>query len=370
MQNAWHDIQGFSEYAATPLHDLAALAHRQQLGAILYKDESCRFDLGSFKVVGAAYAVAQAVQALVARVRGVTPSLKDVASGAYRDIASRLTFVCATDGNHGRAVAWAASRAGCRCRVYLPRAVSKTRENAIAQLGAETVRVAGNYDEAVHLIATHAAARNWLVVSDTSYRDYREVPRQIMLGYSCIGLEVMAQLGDAPTPTHVIVQAGVGGLAATLCALFWQHYGRRRPRFIVTEPTAAACLMASARNGRLTRVIGDLQTIMGGLSCGEPSEIAWEVLRSGAYAFVTLNDKTIPAAMRLLARPSGADPTIIAGESGVAGLATLLELSGSSEARRTLDLDERSRILLIGTEGNTDPEIYRELVGLTSESAM
>ena len=349
------EIASWPYYAPTPLHSLAALAGESGLAAIHYKDESQRFGVRSFKALGGAYAVLRLIQQHVQRETGATPSSADLRLGAHAAIAAQLTVTTATAGNHGRAVAWGAAEFGCRAVIYVPRTCSPIREHAIASLGADVVRTPSDYDDTVRQCAADAARNGWQVVSDTSWEGYEEIPATIMAGYTVMVFEAAEQLG--PPPTHVFVQGGVGGLAAAACAHYWLRCGAARPRFIVVEPEGAACLMSSARAGRPTRPAGEIHTIMACLECGEVSPVAWQVLDKGANFFMTIPDDAAPATMRRLAQ-SG----IIAGESGVAGLAGVLAAVQDPQARTQLQLTNDSRVLVFGTEGATDPLMWRKLV--------
>lgn len=346
----------------TPLHDLPGLARAAGIGRLLYKDEGSRFGLGSFKALGGSYAVLRLLQQEVRRATGTTASSTDIAAGRHADLGSRVTVTCATDGNHGRSVAWGARVFGCRCVIYVHQGVSAARADAIAAYGAEIRRVPGTYDDAVRRAASDAASHGWHVVSDTSYEGYVEVPRDVMQGYAVMVDEALAQAGGA-LPTHVFVQGGVGGLAAAACAYLWERFGARRPRFVVVEPEKADCLYLSAVAGRPTPAEGALDTIMAGLACGEVSLLAWRILERGADAFMTIADESAADTMRLLAAGDAGDPVIIAGESAVAGLAGLLLAAGNDAMRRALELGPESVALVFGTEGATDPEIYRRIVG-------
>lgn len=222
----------------------------------------------------------------------------------------------------------------------------------------------GTYDDAVRRASLDAAAEGWSVVSDTSYDGYTDVPRDVMQGY---GLMVEEGLAQSAVPTHVFVQGGVGGLAASVCAYFWERFGAERPRFAVVEPEKADCLYRSAVAGKPTAAEGGLDTIMAGLACGEVSILAWRILQTGADAFLTIGDDSAIDCMRLLAEGRGGDMPIVAGESAVAGLAGFLRASADPELRRRLALDQSGRILLFGTEGATDSEVYMRLVGRAPE---
>ena len=361
---AVEEIRAWPDYRATPLRALPGMAEAAGIGELLYKDESTRFGLGSFKALGGAYAVFRfLVRELTARGVPQPIPVSSLMAGQHAGVVSRLTVACATDGNHGRSVAWGARMFGCGCVIFIHANVSEAREAAIAAYGARVVRVAGNYDDSVARAADDARANGWQVISDTSYPGYTEVPREVMEGYTVMVGEAIDEIGDSRPPTHVFVQGGVGGLAAAVCAPLWWHYGGSRPRFIVVEPENAACLYASAEAGVPTHIDGDLDTVMAGLSCGEPSLIAWPLLDAGTHFFMHIPDGGALAAMDRLATGEGGDTPVVGGESGVAGLAGLLALCRDPEARRRLGLDASARVLVFGTEGDTDAELYREIVG-------
>ena len=361
---AMGEISSWPGYAPTPLLSLEGLAKSLGIGGLHYKDERGRFGLGSFKALGGAYAVANVLRDKVMRARGLSGvTSSELLSGVYRDLVAAATVTCATDGNHGRSVAWGAQLFGCRCVIYVHETVSQGRRDAIARYGAQVLEVKGNYDDAVRHAATTAAAEGWTVVSDTSYPGYRDIPLDVMHGYGVMAGEIEHQLQGAPAPTHVIVQAGVGAMAAAICASFWMHWGQDRPRFVVVEPALADCIYRSVERGQRVTVHGSLETVMAGLACGEVSELAWEILQGGVNACVAVDDAYALDAMRRLARPVAGDPPVVAGETGGAGLAALLAAMDHPDIRRTLALDANSRVVIMGSEGDTDPVIYREIVG-------
>jgi diaminopropionate ammonia-lyase len=360
---ASREITGWPGYAETPLTALPGLADRAGVGMLYYKDEGTRFGLGSFKALGGAYAVFRLLTRELERraaTSGVT--VADLISRRYEETTRNITVTCATDGNHGRSVAWGAQLFGCRCVIYVHETVSEGRVSAIAAYGAEVRRNPGNYDDAVRAAARNAASEGWYVVSDTSYPGYTEVPRDVMQGYTVMVDEALSQLG-AQEVTHVFVQGGVGGLAAAVTAHLWERCGSKRPRVVIVEPKNADCLYMSALRGELTVVHGKLDTIMAGLSCGEPSLVAWNLLADGADDFMTIDDAAAVQSMRLLAEPSQGDPAIVAGESAVAGLAGMLLAAQDAAASVALNLSSASVVLVFGTEGDTDPELYRNIVG-------
>ncbi|NKC30661.1 diaminopropionate ammonia-lyase [Falsiroseomonas selenitidurans] len=352
------EIEGWPGYAPTPLHDLPEVAAAARLAEVAYKDEAGRFGLGSFKALGGAYAVARLLVGELAR-RGVAnaATTTELEEGAHRDALRAITVTCATDGNHGRSVAWGAQRFGARCVIFVHETVSQGRRDAIARYGAEIRVVPGNYDDAVREAARLAAAEGWFVVSDTSYEGYTEVPRDVMQGYRLMAEEAAAQMAGR-VPTHAFIQAGVGGVAAAVSIQLRARFGAG-VKLVVVEPERAACLLASAEAGEAVAVEGELDTLMAGLACGEPSLLAWQELERGAFAFMAVSDASAVDAMRLLARRQ---PGLVAGESAVAGLAALLLVARDPMTRAMLGLEAESRVLLFGTEGATDPELYERLI--------
>jgi len=355
------EIASWPGYAPTPLLALPGLAARLGLARLWWKDEGRRFVTGSFKALGGPYAVGRVVQAAVERATGRRPAMAELAAGRHAEIARGVTVTCATDGNHGRAVAWGAAMFGARAVIFVAAGVSAGRAAAIAGFGAAVERVPGSYDDAVRHAAATAAARGWTVVSDTSYAGYTEIPRDVMHGYGVMADEALEQL-DA-RPTHVLVHAGVGAWAAAMCARFWQEWGAARPRFIVVEPDRADALYRSAVAGHPVAVPGPHDTVMAGLACGEVSPLAWEILATGADDFVVIPDSRAIEAMRALAAPAGGDPPVVAGETGAASLGAVLAASADPALRAALGLDAAAAVLLFGSEGATDPDIYRRLVG-------
>lgn len=358
--SAQAEITAWKGYVPTPLHALPGLASALQLGAVHYKDEGNRFGLGSFKALGAAYAACRVLQQQLSKQRGHAVSLADIRAGNYSDDTKQITLVTATDGNHGRSLAWGAQRFGAPCRIYIHSEVSQNRARAMEKLGAVVVRIDGDYDASVSVARDDAAAQGWFVVSDTSWAGYVDPPRDVMAGYGVLIDETNQALTSAPT--HVFVQGGVGGIAAAVAAAMRQKWGADNPRIIVVEPDRAACLFASAQAGEISAVDIQTETMMAGLSCGEPSPLAWEVLQSEASDFITIPDSFVAPAMRMLGNPMASDPVIVAGESAVAGLAALIASCMDETHRKALGLNQNSRVLLIGTEGATDPEIYRQIM--------
>lgn len=359
------EITSWTGYKETPLRQLPGLARALGIKQLYYKDEGGRFGIGSFKALGGAYAVFRLIQSEIDRKSGKRVHARDILSGTYRNITSEMTVTCATDGNHGRSVAWGAQMFGCRCVIYVHATVSEGRCAAIAQYGAEVRRVAGNYDDAVRQADHDAQNNGWFVVSDTSYEGYVNVPRDVMQGYSIMVDEALRQMSSRPT--HVFVQGGVGGLAAAVCAHLWQRYGNERPVYVVVEPDKADCLYRSAIAGRPTAVHGALDTIMAGLACGEVSLLAWKILQPGTDAFMTVTDDAAAEMMRILADARFGDEPIVSGESAVAGLVGLAVAAANPDARIRLALDRNSVALVFGTEGATDEEVYRQIVGRSAD---
>ena len=355
LESAWNEAREWPEYSETPVHDLTKMAKDLDVAQILLKDESGRFGLGSFKAIGGAHGVLQAVQSEL-HDRGIVVDGAGLRSGRYQEETANIVLICATDGNHGRAVAWAARNLGCPCVVYVPSIVSKARRASIEAEGATVVRINGTYDEAVRDASDAAAKCGGLVVSDHSFPGYETIPRAIMQGYTIVAAELLEAIASQPLPTHVFVQGGVGSFAASICGYLWEKLGVDRPVFICVEPTVADCLYQSAVAGRLVTVAGDLDTVMGCLSCGEASTLGWKILRDGATAFLTISDTQAVNAMRALSSKVDGEQEVVLGESGTAGLAGLLAVGMDEMAREQLSLDRDSRILLFGTEGANDPK--------------
>lgn len=354
----------------TPLWSLHAAAQRLGVAEILIKDESSRSSLGSFKALGAPIALVKLVRRLWPTER---LTARDLFQGRCRPLVQSLTVISATDGNHGRALAAAASSLGCRCVIVLHAQVSPERERAIAAYGATIVRIAGNYDASVREAARLSIENNWLVVSDTSYAGYEEIPRDVMQGYGTIAAEVLEQSDDndgGPPFTHVFIQGGVGGLAAGLASYLWERYAERRPTLIVVEPEQADCLLQSAVRSVASKATGTVDSVMAGLACGEASALAWKFLQPCIDAFQTVTDEEAVAAMRMLASGVGSDIPIVAGESGAAGFAGLVSLLEDRERAGMIGLDSRARVLLINTEGATAPSVYADLAGESAEDVL
>ncbi len=364
FRTARETISAWPGYAPTPLVPLPGIAAHAGVASVHYKDEGGRFGLGSFKALGGAYAVAQLLRRQVAaREGGALPNMAEILSGRYADTVGGITVCCATDGNHGRSVAWGARTFGCRCVIFIHATVSEGRKQAIEKFGAGVVRTKGNYDDSVREAEATAKREGWFVVSDTSYPGYTEIPKDVMQGYELMAGEVMEQFGGTKPVTHIFLQTGVGGMAAAVTAHYWRRLGRERPKVVLADPKRSACWLESLRAGGPTPVHGDLDTIMAGLACGEVSVLAWEILKTGADAVIAIDDEVAVDCMRLLAEGRFGDRPLVAGESAVAGLGALLAVAADPKARAQLAVGPQARVLLFGTEGDTDPAVYREIVG-------
>ncbi|CAH2605655.1 2,3-diaminopropionate ammonia-lyase (plasmid) [Rhodovastum atsumiense] len=352
-------------YAPTSLVSLENLAAALGVRSLHVKDESARFGLKAFKVLGGAYAMARHIADLLGRDIDDLPFV-ELASERIRGEIGTIVFATTTDGNHGRGVAWTARQFRQKAVVYMPRGTTPQRLEAIRAEGAQAEIVDLNYDEAVRMTAREAEAHGWLVVQDTAWPGYEKIPLWIMQGYGTLMLEAMQQLHEVP-PTHVLIQAGVGSLAGMVQGMVTAAWGKDRPRVIVVEAAAADCLYRSAVTAgcRPVTVGGDLATVMAGLACGEANTIGWNILRDYAEAFVSCPDFVTTRGMRVLGNPLPGDPAVVSGESGAVttGLLSILLQSGCwAETREALGLDAQSRVLVVSTEGDTDPQRYRSIV--------
>ncbi|MDG4877142.1 diaminopropionate ammonia-lyase [Mesorhizobium sp. WSM4935] len=352
-------------HAETPLHALPALARELGIGTLHVKDEGKRLGLGSFKALGGAYAVMHLVLEEAGRRLGRAVAVEELHKPEVKAIAAQMTFACATDGNHGRSVAQGAGLVGAHSVIFVHSGVSNERVAAIARFGAEMVRVAGDYDQSVREAARVAAERGWTVVSDTSWPGYERIPGLVMQGYTVIVREALRRLPEPPT--HIFLQAGVGGFAAAVAGHLAIMLGEDRPTVIVVEPARAACVYETAKAGRPVTIAHSKPTVMAMLECYEPSLVAWRVLSRIGDAFMTVDEEDAVSVMNRLARPSGNDPAIVSGESGGAGLAGLIRAAGDRKMRAALGLDGNSRVLIINSEGATDPGRYAELVGMAPD---
>lgn len=361
-------IAGWPGYAESAQHHLPGLAARLGVADISLKDESTRFGLGSFKALGGAYAVARLLQRRAGETLGRAVAMEEITSRALPEIAEATTVCCATDGNHGRSVAWGARNFGCRCVIFIHATVSEGRKSAIEAYGAEVRRCAGNYDDSVREAQATADQEGWFVVSDTSYPGYMEIPKDVMQGYELMADEAFSDLSTPPT--HIFLQTGVGGMAAAVTANAVRRWGEGRPAVVLCDPDRAACWLDSLVAGRPVAVDGDLDTLMAGLACGEVSALAWQILSDFTDAVIALPDSSAIEAMKLVADPAAGDPPVVAGESAVAGLAGLIAAVADNDLKAALGLDGTSRIALFSTEGDTDAELYRDLVGRSAAEVL
>ncbi len=345
---AWTYHHTLPEYQPTPLHNLAGLACELGLGSLHLKDESARFGLNAFKGLGASFAIHHWL--------------------THHREAGSVTFTTATDGNHGRAVAWSARRSGARAVIFIPTHSADARIEAIAREGAEVVLVDEGYDAAV--VRAHEAAQQpgWVLIQDCARPGYEEIPEWIAAGYWTLARELESTVfpADGPAVDLVVLHAGVGTWPAAIVSYLWHRYGVRRPRIVVVEPAEADCVLASVIAGQPTCARGSLQTIMAGLNCGWPSTIAVGAMAHGVDALIAIPDLWAERAMRRLACPAEGDPVVVAGESGAASVAGLLALAtGPSFApvAEHLHLGRESRVLTWSTEGATDPAGWARVVG-------
>ncbi|WP_354444706.1 diaminopropionate ammonia-lyase [Ottowia thiooxydans] len=370
------------DYSPTPLVSLSSLARKLNLAELAVKDEGSRLGLKSFKALGGAYAVFRLALEQAGKRSGRSISINELpcsptgsldsstqpleaGSAAFQAVAREMVFACATDGNHGQSVAAGASLIGARSIIFVHEGVTQARRDAIARFGAEIRVISGSYDDAVSECAKASLAQGWTLLSDTTWPGYEDVPRWVMQGYTLISAEVCEQL-SAP-PTHVFLQAGVGGFAAALCSSMFEAWGPAT-KFIVVEPERAACLLASARAGKPIAVAPQEPTLMSMLECYEPSLLAWKVLTPIVHSFMTVNEDEAIGAMQQLALPEEGDVAILAGESGSAGMAALLSAFADPELTSALGLSQSSRVLVINTESATDEARYEELVGVPAST--
>jgi diaminopropionate ammonia-lyase len=354
-------LRAFPDHGPTPLRRLDSLAQSLGIGSVLVKDETARLGLSSFKALGGAYAVLRIAQRRASVALGREVDFRELMLPQSWELNRGLTVCCASDGNHGRSVAAGAKLVGAACKVFLHAGVSAERAAHIEELGAEVVRIKGSYDKSLDAAAKAVVGNGWILVADIAAADdpaSAEICGFVMQGYSMIVEETLAQISDAELPTHVFIQAGVGGLAASVAG----HWRALRPgtaaRFVIVEPERAACLAESAKAGRPVTLPYTEATIMAMLECQTPSPLAWPVVHALADGFMTISEDEARAAVRRLARPQVGDPTIEAGESGAAGLAGLIAALGDPATAEALGLDRSSRALVIATEAPTDRSVW------------
>lgn len=344
------------EYYRTPLVSLEKLSEKIGVGKILVKDESYRFGLNSFKSLGGIYAIYKTLEEMA----GKNISISEIFSPKFKETIGELTFSAATDGNHGLGVAWASMKLGQKAVIYLPKGTVPQRIEAIRNTGAKAVVIDGNYDDAVEKMARDGQNEGWHVISDTAWEGYQDIPTWIMQGYTVLFDEAMEEIKEngGDMPTHIILQAGVGSFSASGVGYFNSIYGKKRPISIIVEPDNAACFYESIQidDGKPHRAKGDLSTIMAGLSCGVPNPIAWNIHLDYSDIFVSCRDELSALSMRILGNPLKGDKKVISGESGSIGLGVLMHI------KNDLELGKDSEVLLISTEGDTDPKGYLDVV--------
>ena len=357
----------FSQYCPTPLVALPGLAGQLGLKSVCVKDESKRFGLNAFKVLGGSYAVARCLaERLNLPEQGLTKS--QLHNTAASTAADNITFISTTDGNHGRGLAWTARELGYPCIIYMPKGSEPARRNNILALGAQCTITDRNYDDTVRMSWNMAQEKGYVMVQDTAWEGYEQIPAWIMQGYLTLAAEILEQMQTASIrPTHCFLQAGVGSFAAAVAAFLVAVMGSDAPRIIIVEPHAANCFYQSALagDGKAHAVGGSLQTLMAGLACGEPSTLAWSILKDYTTAFMSCPDYMAANGMRMLAAPVQGDQPIVSGESGAAGAGALHWLMchpAAADQREALGLSAEASVLLISTEGDTVPHIYRSIV--------
>ena len=337
IDDAYNSISKWEGYAPTPLISLNKLSKELSLKNIFYKDEDKRFDLKSFKALGGAYAVEK-----------VTKGDKDI------------VVATATAGNHGRSVAWGARRLGLKCKIFISEFVSKARGQAMANLGADVIKVKGNYEKSLLECIKQSTENNWQIVQDVAWKDYMLVPKYTMAGYSVMMREIVDQINNEKI-THIILQAGVGGMAGAMIAGI-ARYLDNIPITIVVEPDSAACVLESIRTGKVEKIDIKRESLMGGMSCGEVSLVPWEILKYSVKHCISLPDDDIGNTMKLLGNSSFSDQKIIAGENSAPGVISLIASCEDQNIKKKLQLDQNSNVLIFGCEGDTDKEMYQKLI--------
>ena len=338
IDDAYNSISKWEGYAPTPLISLNKLSKELSLKNIFYKDEDKRFDLKSFKALGGAYAVEK-----------VTKGNKDI------------VVATATAGNHGRSVSWGARRLGLKCKIFISEYVSEARGQAMADLGADVIKVKGNYEKSLIECIKQSTENNWQIVQDVAWKDYMLVPKYTMAGYSVMMREIIDQINNEKI-THIILQAGVGGMAGAMVAGI-ARYLDNVPTTIVVEPDSAACVLESIRTGKIEKIDIKRESLMGGMSCGEVSLVPWEILKHSVKHCISLPDDDIGKTMKLLGNSSFSDQQIIAGENSAPGVIGLIASCEDQNIKEKLKLDQNSNVLIIGCEGDTDKEMYQKLIG-------
>ncbi len=354
--------KSFPMYSVTPLVNLQNTARKMSVKNIYIKDESKRFGLNAFKVLGGSYAIGRYLGERL----GIPEdklTYEALTDKRVKEKIGDITFVTATDGNHGRGVAWAAKELGFKSVVYMPKGSAEERLENIRKAGADASITDMNYDDCVRLSRKMADEKGWVVVQDTAWEGYEKIPAWIMQGYGTMALEAVKDMPEAPT--HVILQAGVGSMAASVASILLDMYKVNPPKIVIVEPNKADCMFRSAAAGKRTFVTGDMDTIMAGLACGEPCTIAWDILASAASAFISFPDYAAAEGMRILAKPEAGDTPIVSGESGASAFGCVSEIltnPANKQVKDALGLNEESTILFFSTEGATDTKNYHAIV--------
>ena len=337
IDDAYSSISKWEGYTPTPLVSLNKLSKELNLNNIYYKDESKRFDLKSFKALGGAYAVEK-----------VTKGNKDI------------IVATATAGNHGRSVAWGARRLGIKCKIFISEFVSKARGQAMTNLGADVTKVKGNYEQSLIECIKQSTENNWQIVQDVAWKDYMQVPTYTMAGYTVMMKEIINQINNEEI-SHIILQAGVGGMAGAMVAGI-AKYLKNIPVTLIVEPDSAACVLESIKTGKIEKIDIKRESLMGGMSCGEVSLVPWEILKNSVKHCISLPDDDIAKTMKLLGNSSFSNEPIIAGENSVPGVISLIASCENENIKQKLKLDQNSNVLVIGCEGDTDKEMYQKLI--------
>lgn len=359
--------QSLPQYQPTPLMALPDLAEKLGVRNIFVKDESHRFGLNAFKGLGASYAMATIIAGQI-QADMVDLTFPLLSSAAIRQQIKNLVFITATDGNHGKGVAWAAALFGCQAMVLMPKGSKPSRAAAIRAINDTPVEITElNYDECVHRAAQLAKEKGYILIQDTGFDGYEAIPNAITQGYTTMAGEALEQLQECgiARPSHVFLQAGVGSMAGGVLAYLSQYYNQDPPITTIVEPDTVACIFKSVQQGQPVAIGGHPETIMAGLNCGEPNPLTWPILRDLASFYASCPDWVTKLGMQTLAHPGGTDPAIISGESGAVGLGLLISLctdQSLTALKQSLNLDRNSTILLFSTEGNTDPEGYQAIV--------
>lgn len=366
VKNVHRFHEGIEGYEITPLVSLHSLSQKSGVSEFLVKDESKRFGLNAFKALGGSFAIAKIICEKLA-IPLDESTFSALRSGKYDAELKDMTFITATDGNHGRGVAWTAKMLGCNAVVYLPEGSAKERLENILALGAKAEITDMNYDDTVRYAAALAEECGWVLVQDTAWEAYEDIPADIMRGYTTIGYEIDRQLAGKERPTHLFLQAGVGSMAGAMAGYFTSLWKDACPKIIIVEPDKADCIFrtAKANDGQLHIVTGSMDSMMAGLCCGEPCTIGWEILKNTADAFISCGDEVSAYGMRLLGKPMGSDTAIVSGESGAVTAGAAALVAQNEDLRSALGIDAHSRILVISTEGDTDRENYAKILSDT-----